>query len=168
MKNKFLNSNNGVETLIVKGKVHTIVKDANGETRYEYIDHNSATTLIKAVLAHAVCAGTMNAMDSFMTTGAASAATWDAFDGIVVHKTASTDTSGTLLACAVTANSTTNQLIMSGSNGLYDDNTMARFVMGTSFDDGVGAVGAYFEHEPTEFEYSNGDTITVNWTVSVT
>tara|TARA_Y100000593_G_scaffold59473_1_gene110326 strand:+ start:216 stop:722 length:507 start_codon:yes stop_codon:yes gene_type:complete len=168
MKNKFLNSNNGVETLIVKGKVHTIVKDSKGEVRYEYVDHNDATTLIKAVLAHAVCAGTMNAMDSFLGAGAASAASWEGYDGIVVHKTASTDTSGTLLACAVTANSTTNQLIMSGSNQLYDDNTMDRFVMGTSFQTGVGAVGAYFEHSPTDFEYSNGDTITVNWTVSVT
>ena len=93
---------------------------------------------------------------------------WTGNDGIMVFNNAFTTKDGTLLKCASTAANTINSLVIQGTNSLYDDGTMSAFALGTNVNTDTAFAENYFEHNPDTFEYSAGDTITVNWTISVT
>ena len=156
------------EEVRVIGRVRTVVKTPEGELRYSADEHNDAADLVKNVLANAICVGTLNPCSDFITEGVASGAGWNNKDGIFIHSEGATNSNGTLLAGGITASTNTNVLNVTASNSLFNTGTMSRFVLGTQFSTADGAGGAYFEHTPGTFAYSSGDTITVNWTVSVT
>ena len=150
------------------GRVRTIVKTPDGELRYSAEEHNDAADLVKNVLANAICVGTLNACSDFLTAGVASGSAWNNKDGIFIHSSDATNSNGTVLAGGITASTNTNVLNVTASNSLFNTGTMSLFVLGTNFSTAAGAGGAYFSHTPGTFAYSSGDTITVNWTVSVT
>ena len=156
------------DKVLVIGRVRTIVKTADGEIRFSKESNNNATDDVKNVLANAIVAGTIEKISDFIATGGASGASWDGKDGIFVFSSDATNTNATLLAAGITASTDTNSLKVTASNSLFNAGTMRRFVLGHNFSTTAGNGGAYFEHTPGDFAYSSGDTITVNWTVSVT
>ena len=161
MKNKFV-------TPAVHGRMHVRVEKPNGEVRFEYENDNEVLAALKQRLCGAMTLGTFAAMDNLMATGGSVVTDMHGKDGIAVFNTADDNADGTLLACQKTHADNTNRFIISGSNSLFDNNTMDRFVMGFSFNTDEAFDAEYFAHAPTDFAYSDGDTITVNWTVSVT
>ena len=156
------------EKVNMVGRVRTIVKTPDGELRYSAEEHNDAADLVKNVLANAICAGTLNPCSDFLAAGVASGTAWNNKDGVFIYSEGATNSNGNVLAGGVTAATNTNVLNVTASNSLFNTGTMSRFVLGTAFSTAAGAGGAYFSHTPGTFAYSRGDTITLNWTVSVT
>ena len=163
MGNKFVDGN-----VNVQGRVKTVVRGPKGELKYSADEHNDAVDLVKNVLANAIVAGTLPKISDMMTTGVASGAAWNGSDGVFIMSEDATNSNATLLAGAITAATSTNVLSVTASNSLFNTGTMSRFCLGHDFSTALGIGAIYFEHEPGSFAYSSGDTITVNWTVSVT
>ena len=164
MANKFI----GDKDFGVVGKVHTIVKKPDGEIRFELEQHNSVQADLKNRLCAAIKLGTFNAISNFATVDGSVTTNWSNRDGILVFNTANSNQDGTLLKCVATNANTVNSLVIQGTNSLFDDSTMSAFCLGTSVDSNTKFNSNYFIHEPDQFAYSSGDTITVNWTISIT
>jgi hypothetical protein len=162
MGNKFVGKDHGIV-----GRVKTIVRDKNGELRHSVEDHNDVEPLLKYRLNHAIMTGTFEGMSDFLGAATSATSDWTGNDGIMVFNTANTTGDGTLLACAATANPINNSIAVSGENSLYDSNTLSYFALGANVGTDTNMTN-YFTHTFTPFAYSAGDTITVNWTVSVT
>ena len=156
------------EKVKIRGRVHTICKKANGELRYENISENDATDTVKNVLCFGMLDGTSPPCSNFLAAGTSSGADWNGKDGVFIYNSSALNSNGTVLAGGITAAATTNTLHVTASNELYNSGTMSKFVLGINFQTTAGSGGEYFTHEPGAFAYSSGDTITVNWTVSVT
>ena len=163
MGNKFVN-----DDFKVVGKVQTIVRDKNGSLRHEAVNYNTVQADLKNRLCAAIKLGTFAAISDYATTDGSVTTKWTAKDGILVFNNAATTEDGTLLRCYSTAANTINSLVIQGTNSLFDDGTMSIFALGTSVNTDTAFDSNYFVHAPDTFEYSNGDTITVNWTISVT
>ena len=164
MANKFVTD----KDFDVIGIVHTVVKNADGEIRYDVVNHNTVKDGLKNRLCAAVKSGVFAAVSDYATIANSETSEWTGKDGIMVFNNAFTTKDGRLLKCASTAANTINSLVIQGTNSLYDDGTMSAFALGTNVNTDTAFAENYFEHNPDTFEYSAGDTITVNWTISVT
>jgi len=142
----------------------------NDEIITELEIHNTPQALIKSLLANTLKAITYDGISNYATTNNATLSR----DGIAVFSVAGYDDSGTLLLCA-SEGATTGQAEFSGSASFSSSGTASNFVLGESWGKGAGNDPAFsnnfFVHvldNQNTFAYSSGDTLTVNWTVSIT
>jgi len=164
MGNKFVDD----KDFNVIGIVHVICKKPDGEIRFEGKSKNTVKDALKFNLCNAIKGGTFPAISNYATTHGSTFTDWASRDGIMVFNSANTTEDGTLLKCVSTGANSINSMVIQGTNSLFDDSTMTLFAMGTSVNTDTAFDTNFFEHPDLDFAYSSGDTITVNWTVSVT
>ena len=178
-KTKKSQNNNFLGGVGAKGYVKMYHGDSEGNIKHSYESNNVALTGAMKALAFMMINGTIDAgnggrgISTFYTGATYSSGNLTAAngkDGIMVFAHSATGGSkGTLLACTTAAGGLDNYS-WSGSGSLAENSTMSRFELGVSrqSNDGGQLLHQSFQHSPTPFAYSAGDTLTVNWGVTIT
>ena len=178
-----------------KGAVEIVVKDCEGNIKFggKGPSANSLSAMYRQQFACLIVTTQQGASSDMAWPGNLIAITSDLITagtdytknggGIYV---VNTDNAKTQLACTINPSSPSadanrfppsaysfyavNSFSIQGTNQFYDDGVAKNFWIAP--DDGAIVAQDYYiaSHEPTagQFNYSSGDTITVNWTISIT